>query len=678
MNGTSKTLTVIFLSIMFLFFFQLTTALIEAIYTVNLLGSSMNASAAGIVWFLCSGLLFLLPAVFRMFRIENRGAPYRNLSLVFAGLVIVLRVVTPLMKTRPTIITAGAGVAFFLMFYPLYLAQLDQDEGRSQGLVHGISFSIALMASILFRSLGASLDISVTGPYQVVGWVLAGICLYAIIKNDRVLGQAENAEASPGKGGKAGFVSALGLLNLFILVIFGFGSPAVFARWTEGNYPAITILLAAVIAATVLYALLKPGSMFAMSPGALLAWNLFFTAMIVLAILAHTVEFPAAPGSDPEVVGAPLWYQQVPLFLVLVSSPVIIFNMIILTSRVIGSGAGLQSLAGGLTAGGFYFIILIFISIFTNVWGYVKPVSDLFRNLYWLPYLIMGTVMALGTLAAKNGGPGGGGEPSLLARRWTGVLAGLLFTSTVIAVLVVAPRPGSTEGKNVKTLTVMTYNIQQGNSATGEKNYDAQLEIIQQSGADIIALQESDTARIGLGNSDVVRYFATKLDYYSYYGPKTVTGTFGTAILSRYPILRGETLFTYSNLDETGTAYALIDVKGNEFHVFCSHPDGDWNNHMDQMKSIIDRVKEQSLDRVVSLGDFNTEPGSDHYNLAVSKLYDAWAVIHPTGIDGDGNDMSGRIDHIFVSREFTIEDARVIPAGPSGTDHPVFWVTISW
>jgi len=56
--------------------------------------------------------------------------------------------------------------------------------------------------------------------------------------------------------------------------------------------------------------------------------------------------------------------------------------------------------------------------------------------------------------------------------------------------------------------------------------------LIRQVSPDLLALQESDTARISLNNNDTVRYYASQLAIISYYGPTTVTGTFGTAILS--------------------------------------------------------------------------------------------------------------------------------------------------
>jgi hypothetical protein len=41
-------------------------------------------------------------------------------------------------------------------------------------------------------------------------------------------------------------------------------------------------------------------------------------------------------------------------------------------------------------------------------------------------------------------------------------------------------------------------------------------------------------------------------------------------------------------------------------------------------------------------------------------------------------DMTNRIDHIFVSRNFRVQEAFYIPAPESQTDHPVHWAVVGW
>ncbi|TFH29232.1 MAG: hypothetical protein E4G98_04205, partial [Promethearchaeota archaeon] len=577
---------------------------------------------------------------------------------------------------------------FFLMFYPLYLLQLDTKSNIEQGYLQGLSFALATLISILLRTVGATRDISYLGWYQLIGWVFGGFCVVALLKYDRLLesnspGESTSAPTTssiPTKKEKRRVLFAsFSLLNIFIAVIFGFESPAVFARWSEGNYPAINIILAIMMGGIIILALVKPGFMSKLPSWTLWVWNLVFTGMIVLTILVHTIQFPPIPGSPVVVVPSPMWYQQIPLYLMLLTSPILFLDVMLVVSQLIRSSPRLPQISAGFSLGGLSFIILIFMSIFTNVWGYVKPISNLLRNLYWLPYLIIGLFMALGLLAIKLKDHSFAhiSLPKTTNYSIHGTTA-LILIGIILGTLLVSPHPINIGTSPVSSITVMTYNVQQGNNETGNKNYEAQLEIIRNSGADIIALQECDTARIGLGNNDIVGYFATELNYYSYYGPKTVTGTFGTAILSRFPITYTESIFSYSNKDETGTAYAIIEINGEDFHVFSSHPDGNDSNHLDHMNAIIDKVTSESLTNVISMGDFNTRPFTTFYNISDAVLNDAWLMQYPTGIDIYENNMTRRIDHIFISPEFAVENAWVIPEGPSQSDHNVFWATISW
>ncbi|MHA1612998.1 MAG: endonuclease/exonuclease/phosphatase family protein [Promethearchaeota archaeon] len=730
MSSSNKLWTFGFLSIFFIFFLQLTTGLIEAIYTVNLLGSSLNFYAAGIVLLLGGGLLFVIPLRIRLVQkfshkpesfIYRIGAYlygptfekpfiYRKTSQICAVLVIIARLISPILKSRPTILVAGFGVTFFLVFYPLFLLQLNPKSNIEHGYIHGLSFGLAILVSILFRTLGATRDLSYLGWYQLIGWIFAGFCVFVIFwRFNTLIGSKPTQEGTtpqnspepksqeaqpPANTKKTGsgptkkdkrrvFFASFSLLNIFMAVIFGFESPAVFVRWTEGNYAAINIILTVMIAGIIIVALFKPGYINKLPSWALWTWNLAFTCLMVLTILVHTIQFPPFPGSPVVVVQAPMWYQQIPLYLMLLTSPILILDFMLVVSQLIQSSPKLAQLSAGFGLSGFLFIILIFIAIFTNVWGYVKPISNLFRNLYWLPYLIIGLFMTLGVLAIKHKNHPFTGISLSLSKTTRYSLKGitsLLLIGVILGTLIVMPHPvyDGTETTPITSITVMTYNIQQGNNDTGEKNYENQLEVILNSGADIIALQECDTARIGLGNNDIVQYLATKLNYYSYYGPKTIYGTYGTAILSRFPITYSESIFSYSHKDETGTAYATIEINGEDFHVFSSHPDGNASNHLDHMNAIIDKITSESLTNVISMGDFNTRPYSEYYNISVAVLDDAWNREYPTGIDAFGNNMTRRIDYIFISPEFILDGAWVIPEGPSQTDHNVFWSTISW
>jgi endonuclease/exonuclease/phosphatase family metal-dependent hydrolase len=223
----------------------------------------------------------------------------------------------------------------------------------------------------------------------------------------------------------------------------------------------------------------------------------------------------------------------------------------------------------------------------------------------------------------------------------------------------------------------MTYNIQQANDVYGEKSYLEQLALLTQVDADIIGFQESDSTRISLGNNDYIRYFANKLGYHAYFGPKTVTGTYGTAILSKYPLENPRSVFTFSDQDEVGTAEAEITVRDKQITIFNVHPDGSDEAKMVFARTLIDRTDQQS--DVIAIGDYNLRGWEEPYLLIDEKYKNAWIDVYPTGINDDGLDMSGenRIDHIFVSPHFTVSNPIYLLPPESWTDHPAHWAEIT-
>jgi len=228
------------------------------------------------------------------------------------------------------------------------------------------------------------------------------------------------------------------------------------------------------------------------------------------------------------------------------------------------------------------------------------------------------------------------------------------------------------------SLLVMTFNTQQSNDKSGEKSFNRQLALIQGINPDILALQETDSTRISLNNNDYVRYFADKLGYYSYYGPKTVAGTYGTAILSKFPILNTRTAFMYSDKDETGVAEAEVEVAGLSFTIYDVHPDSSDPAMLAFARTLIERS--QGKPYVIAMGDYNLRDYEEAYKLLDSTFVNAWTSVYPTEISPTGVDMSGenRIDHIFLSHNLAALTPTYILPPESATDHPVHWTDISW
>jgi endonuclease/exonuclease/phosphatase family metal-dependent hydrolase len=254
------------------------------------------------------------------------------------------------------------------------------------------------------------------------------------------------------------------------------------------------------------------------------------------------------------------------------------------------------------------------------------------------------------------------------------IMAGLvifLFVGTFIGAIALEANPTAPSGNPI-SVRILTYNIAQGMNDVDVKNYDGQIELIRSIDADIIGLQE--TSKIA-GNSDVIRYFANKLNLFSYFGPKGVTGTTGVALLSKYPIENPVTLYHYmENVDrkQTATIEAEVTVGSRTFTVYNTHTYGRTEAKIILQNDILDRASGKS--NVVFMGDFNFRPSTEPYNITIAALDDSWWLKWPTGVNSQGANNSDQIDHIFVSPGTIVSDAQYSTDPQS--DHPAYWADI--
>jgi endonuclease/exonuclease/phosphatase family metal-dependent hydrolase len=335
-----------------------------------------------------------------------------------------------------------------------------------------------------------------------------------------------------------------------------------------------------------------------------------------------------------------------------------------------------RRLIPGVLMGSFVVLLLIVANIFTNVWGYIKPVSPYFRNTYWLTYFLLAAGICLVLWRVQKEKPVT--EPAASAGLHWGwaALLGLLFLVTVVAALPGAHVQVADAGRT--SMVVMTMNVQGFNDDPGEKSADRQIALIQRASPDILTLQETDTNRISYNNNDYVRYLAEILGYYVYYGPTPVTGTYGTTILSKYPLENTRSVFMYSDKDETGVAEAEVTVGGRRFFIYDVHPDSSDPAMVAFAKTLLARSKDKQ--NVVMMGDYNLRDYEEAYKLINSVYTNVWVSIYPTKISKDGVDMSGenRIDHIFISPNLKARNPNYVLPPESATDHAVHWTEIDW
>lgn len=646
-------------AILLLFFIQLAGTLVQSIYILDLMHTSLDAKALGVLFFFSPVLL--LPF--------GKKLPHWLVWVSFAVL-LVGRGLTPYLETSWRMLASGAATGATMLLLPLLFTSRPKGEAHqpgSLGLSAGLALGVCLSA--LLRTVNFSIDYSLTISGSWVGWGL-GLLL------GWLLTRLEWDPASPPAGGRKGLsLATLGFFLVITLVYFSFSAPAVIARWTEGSYALVVGAVSLLSAFWAWLVVARPRWVEGFPTPLLILWNLIFVLSLVGTILAHRVAFPATPASPAVVVGAPSWVAQFLLVVMLVSFPVIYLDGSLFSRHIRQIGPSPRLLAPGMLLGGLALILLVFMNIFTNVWGYIEPISTPFRNQYWLPYGLIAA--GLGLLAWRFSKPAAeaGDEPGFRQPAFIALLV-LLCLGSGMGLLRTGSTPAAPEART--SLLVMTYNIQAANDNQGEPSYLQQLALIRQVSPDVLALQESDTTRISLNNNDYVRYYAGMLGYHVYYGPSTVTGTFGTAILSRYPLLNPRTTFTYSDQDEIGTSEAEIEVDGKTISLYNVHPDGSDTAMLVWAQTLLERSRGKEY--VIALGDYNLRDYEDAYKLIAATYTNAWESVYPGKIGSDGTDMSGRnrIDHIFFSPNLEAIDPHYLLPPASFTDHPVHWTGITW
>ena len=647
-------LLILVFGILLLFFIQSAGTLVESIYILDLMNSRLDAKVLGVLFFFVP-LLFL--PFFKKFA--------RPLVWVLFGLLFISRGLIPYLSTSNRLLASGIATAACLsLFFLLITTRSSVDRWVSAGL------ALAVSLSTLLRAVGHGIEYSLTPAGAWVGWVL-GLALGGSL----ALSDLKGKETTPQYGGNP-TSPILGIYLILTLVYFSVSAPAVIARWTEANYILIVGAVSLLSLLWVWVSTSRPRLLDRISSRFLLAWNLLFTASLTLTLLAQRVSFPPALDSPPVVVGAPSLLQMVLLALMLLLFPVLFLDLQVFIQKMQLSTQPPRSLAPGILLGSFSLVVLIFINIFSNVWGYIEPISPPFRNTFWLVYFLLSGGITLLVWRAQRGKSASEGEPAVSHPWEWAVVLGVIFLATLFFARPTTPAQVDAAGKT--SLRVMTMNTQQSNDEFAEKSFEAQLALIKQVSPDILALQETDSTRISLNNNDYVRAFADGLGYYSYYGPKTVAGTYGTAILSKYPLLNTNTTFMYSDKDETGVAEAEVEVAGKRFSIYDVHPDSSDPAMVNFAQSLLAGAQDKPY--VIVMGDFNLRDYEQAYKLVDSVYTNAWTSVYPSEISPDGLDMSGdnRIDHIFFSPNLTALDPTYILPPESATDHPVHWADIVW
>jgi len=346
--------SLVFTTIILLFFFQLLTEFVEAVYIFGLLGSSIPPEIGMVLFFLSALVLFAFG--------KRIPPPWVR---VFALTMILARCVEITLSTRGQMIVSGIGVAAFLMYVPSWLA-IPRTSNARKWLVRQVGFglTLAVIASVLLRSLLSGSDLSSYGIFRVLSWLLAVIALYFILRA-KSMGKAHmvHDKPAPGNIGRV-YAYTLGLASVALTLYFSINSPNVIARWAGVSWFSVfSVLLITWI--FIGWWWLKQEIV---SSRLVFWWGLAFAAAILFTILPHQISFP--PAQD---VGYPLLepkittWHIIPLYLMLILSPVLVLAFVSNLNGLLEEQPSLGQLAGAFGLTGLFIMVMVFVQVFTTV-----------------------------------------------------------------------------------------------------------------------------------------------------------------------------------------------------------------------------------------------------------------------------------------------------------------------
>ncbi len=244
----------------------------------------------------------------------------------------------------------------------------------------------------------------------------------------------------------------------------------------------------------------------------------------------------------------------------------------------------------------------------------------------------------------------GGKKPAIL-----GGQAQKVIEAPTIEKLHCVTLPGDTE------IIAVSYNIK----SLVKTSAAAIAGVLRASGADVVLIQEIKNAHVGnqpaalAGMLGMHYAFAQNVAYGS-------SGGYGTAVLSRFPILSADNthLPRPGNTQQRGLAHVVIDVDGKEVSIYNSHLQNlSESARIMQIRAIAGIVAQDDRPQIFG-GDMNAHYGSPVMGIARTVFTDTWAAVGSgSGLTHPATNLRGRIDYLMHANEgITPIASDVLPA----------------
>lgn len=257
--------------------------------------------------------------------------------------------------------------------------------------------------------------------------------------------------------------------------------------------------------------------------------------------------------------------------------------------------------------------------------------------------------------------------------------------SAALAVTVLRPLssgPTPDEASTGEEIRAMTYNVHRFLAGDGAARVSlpAIATVIEDQNPHLVGLQETDGGRLSTGGFDGVRWLAASLGYHAVNPTPGRLGSYGVALLSRWPIR--DTRLVRLPVGSSPPRLALVatvDAPDGPLRVIATHFETRRPGHRQPAAAarLVDLAT--GANRTIVLGDCNVrpDPTTPTYARLADALTDAWAAA-PGGGQGysySASEPGERIDYVWLFGDWRIRNARV--GGTSAaSDHLAVTATV--
>lgn len=252
------------------------------------------------------------------------------------------------------------------------------------------------------------------------------------------------------------------------------------------------------------------------------------------------------------------------------------------------------------------------------------------------------------------------------------LLASLALCITGPAASMAEPEAEVADASDV-TLTVLSYNIRHGRGMDDVVDLERIAEVIDETGADVVALQEVDNQTRRTDGVDQAAALAELLEMHHAFGRAIdhQGGEYGNAILARYPIERvaNHPLEQVEAAEERAAIAARIRLPdGERFTLISTHLDNRHERNRLAQIDTINRILADDDEPALLVGDINAQPETKE----LARLGERWvqACAADSAPTFRSDDPRVRIDYIFArpADRWRAVDATVIDE-PLASDH---------